>query len=161
MSLGLMLPQSASADIIENFIEDSVEELAYISLRASIIASGKSSEYADCFLKMLKMQGIRNTVLDPKNYFGSKSIGDIIEEKFQLADFVCSNVAVTVLLALLSALLVFCVCSVCCRCLCWPCCSKKPDQIHLVLASNAKNFRGRRNREDKVEMSQGLPPYCA
>lgn len=104
---------------------DEVEDEIYRTIGGLIVASGKSKDYASCFIFMLRLQGTSEDVTKFSNLINPTNLVDKLLENSKFADTVCSNShLVAFLLLILFILIIICICRVCCSCLqCIFCCS--------------------------------------
>lgn len=88
-------------------VQSIIEGGAYVAVKAFIIESGKSDEYADCFVEMLKLMGATHDV----THGNVKKLVD----KSKFIDFVCSHGGIYAAVGvLILALLLLCSCFRCC-----------------------------------------------
>lgn len=108
---------------------DEVEDEIYKTIGGLIVASGKSKEYASCFIFMLKLQGTSDDVTKFSNLINPTNLVDKLLENSKFADTVCSNGhLVAFLLVILFILIIICICRVCFSCLEWIFCCSSNDR---------------------------------
>lgn len=148
------------ADSFEEFGE-TVENAAYQELAKSIVMSGKSKDYAKCFVYFLRLQqpiGDYKAILsDPKNFIES------VDDKANIAATICQHGTAGVIVALVLTSLVFVTFCIFCYC-CLKCllCSSSPRRSVDFVESRYRNPNQRskfnKRASEKVEMCQSPPP---
>lgn len=84
-------------------------------LKKAIISSGKSETYAKCMVKNLKLVGTTSEVTDLRNIVQPEQMLERLQDRFRLADFLCSG-GVLVILGVVLVLLSCCACvGSCCK----------------------------------------------
>lgn len=109
------------------FIDESIEAGAYGILHKMITSSGKSNEYADCVVEVMKFTGATKDATDIRNIFQPEQLAKKLYDKMHLADFVC--IIGGPIIFVLIVLILSCTC---CICSCRLCCRPKPMIIQVA-----------------------------
>lgn len=86
-------------------IELLIEKRAYAILKQLIKIAGKSSEDADCIVTIIKWQGVTRELTDIRNILQPQKLAEILYQKMNFANSVCSNTGPFVIFGILIVIL--------------------------------------------------------
>lgn len=116
-------------------IDSAVEKIAYGIVKQGLLANGGSEQYAECVVDFLKWQGATDDVMDLRNILQPEQLAKKLDEKANLANFVCSIGGSMIAIIVLAILMLLC-CAGICSC----CCSSKEESIRINLAVPANQI---------------------